>query len=210
MTTSFVYFELLFLHGLQLNYRFPNLCITSHYQFVMKTAIKQLSFNRFTFDVYLQKLYFKIARFTTSSLKIMKIELTRQNQGVHFQAASETSDIKVQIDGPESIGGEGKGVRPMEMVLMALGSCSVFDLTTILQKQRQQVEDIHVEVEGQRREEIPNIFTHIHIGFRLKGTIDREKAERAAELAVKKYCSVHDMLAQGGVEITYSLQIDSQ
>lgn len=139
----------------------------------------------------------------------MKIQLNRKNNGVHFEASSELSDVKVQIDGPASIGGEGKGVRPMEMVLMALGSCSVFDLTTILQKQRQEIDDIQVEVRGERREEIPNIFTKIHISFTLKGKIDLQKAERAAELAVKKYCSVHDMLANGGVEIDYSIRVDA-
>ncbi len=138
----------------------------------------------------------------------MKVTLDRVNQAVHFEASSELSNVKVNIDGSEAIGGQGKGVRPMELVLMALGSCSVFDLTTILQKQRQEIEDIHVEVEGQRREEIPNIFTRIHISFSLKGKIDEIKAQKAAELAVKKYCSVHDMLAAGGVEITYSIKIN--
>lgn len=138
----------------------------------------------------------------------MKIQLQRKNSAVHFEASSPLSDVKVNIDGSESIGGEGKGVRPMELVLMALGSCSVFDLTTILQKQRQEIEDIQVEVEGQRREEIPNIFTRIHINFFLKGKIDEVKAHKAAELAVKKYCSVHDMLAAGGVDITYSIKIN--
>ncbi len=138
----------------------------------------------------------------------MKVHLARQNDAVHFEASSELSSVKVNIDGPDSIGGEGKGVRPMELVLMALGSCSVFDLTTILQKQRQDLQDIQVEVTGDRREEIPNIFTKIHIAFRLKGDIDEAKAQKAAELAVKKYCSVHDMLAQGGVDITYSIQIN--
>ena len=138
----------------------------------------------------------------------MKIQLKRQNQAVHFEASSELSSIKVNIDGSESIGGQGKGVRPMELVLMALGSCSVFDLTTILQKQRQEIKDIQVEVAGTRREEIPNIFTKIHISFTLIGEIDEIKAQKAAELAVKKYCSVHDMLAAGGIEITYSLRIE--
>ncbi|MNL21445.1 hypothetical protein D3C87_1427350 [compost metagenome] len=91
---------------------------------------------------------------------------------------------------------------------MALGSCSVFDLSSILTKQRQEIEDIQVEVEGKRREEIPNIFTDIHISFYLKGNIDEIKAQKAAELAVKKYCSVHDMLAAGGIHITYSLKIN--
>ncbi len=138
----------------------------------------------------------------------MKVHLQRKNDAVHFEASSELSSIKVNIDGSENIGGEGKGVRPMELVLMALGSCSVFDLYAILKKQRQDVEDIQVEVEGERRDEIPNIFTKIHIAFSLKGAIDEEKAQKAATLAVKKYCSVHDMLAAGGVDITYSLKIN--
>lgn len=135
----------------------------------------------------------------------MKVQLQRKNDAVHFEASSELSAVKVQIDGSEGIGGEGKGVRPMELVLMALGSCSVFDLHTILKKQRQEILDIQVEVTGKRRDEIPNIFTAIHISFTLKGNIDEEKAQKAAELAVKKYCSVHDMLAAGGIDITYSL-----
>ncbi len=138
----------------------------------------------------------------------MKVSLQRINNAVHFEASSELSAVKVNIDGSEAIGGEGKGVRPMELVLMALGSCSVFDLTTILQKQRQDIQDIQVEVAGERRDEIPNIFTKIHISFSLKGNIDEIKAQKAAELAVKKYCSVHDMLAAGGIDITYSIKIN--
>lgn len=138
----------------------------------------------------------------------MKVHIKRVNKAVHFEAEGGYSPVKVHIDGSEAIGGEGKGVRPMELVLMALGSCSVFDLTVILQKQRQEIEDIQVEVEGQRREEIPNIFTTIHISFLLKGNIDTVKAQKAAELAVKKYCSVHDMLVAGGVEVTYSVKVN--
>ena len=99
------------------------------------------------------------------------------------------------------------GVRPMELVLMALGSCSALDLVSILKKQRQQLEDVKIDVKGKRRDEVPNIFTDIHITFYLKGVIDLTKAEKAAELAVKKYCSVHDMLAAGGVNITYSIEV---
>lgn len=138
----------------------------------------------------------------------MKVHLQRKNEAVHFEGSSELADIKVQIDGSESIGGEGKGVRPMELVLMALGSCSVFDLSSILKKQRQAVEDIQVEVNGTRREEIPNIFTQIHLTFTFKGKLDEAKVAKAAELAVKKYCSVHDMLAAGGVDISYSLKFE--
>lgn len=138
----------------------------------------------------------------------MKIELNRVNQASHYEGSAPSSPVKVHIDGPADIGGEEKGVRPMELVLMALGSCSVFDFVSILEKQRQTVDQVSVEVEGQRREESPRVFTSIHVVFKLKGEIHSEKAEKAAELAIKKYCSVHDMLVAGGIEITYEVQLN--
>ena len=137
----------------------------------------------------------------------MNISLQRINDAVHFAGSSDTTDVTIHIDGSPAIGGEGLGVRPMELVLMALGSCSALDLVSILKKQRQQLEDVKIDVKGKRRDEVPNIFTDIHITFYLKGVIDLTKAEKAAELAVKKYCSVHDMLAAGGVNITYSIEV---
>ena len=128
---------------------------------------------------------------------------------MHFEATAPSSTVKVHIDGSPDIGGLGLGVRPMEMVLMALASCSSLDLVSILKKQKQDLKDLSVSVEGERREQIPTIFTKIHLAFSMTGDIDPAKAERAAELAVKKYCSVHDMLVAGGVKITYSLLINS-
>ena len=137
----------------------------------------------------------------------MNITLHKVNDAVHFEGTSNTTSVKVHIDGSPDIGGEGLGVRPMELVLMALGSCSALDLVSILKKQRQQIDDMSISVAGERREAIPNVFTRIHLSFTLKGAIDPVKAEKAAELAVKKYCSVHDMLAASGIDITYSIQI---
>lgn len=145
-----------------------------------------------------------------SLLLPMKIDLKRVNDAVHFEASADSTSVKVQIDGSPKMGGQEKGVRPMEMVLMALASCSSLDLVSILQKQRQNIEDFSVSAEGQRTDKIPQVFTSIHLTFSLTGDIDPDKAERAAELAVKKYCSVHDMLAAGGVEITYSLSINKE
>lgn len=136
----------------------------------------------------------------------MNVELKRVNDAVHFEATGSES-IKVHIDGSPAIGGQGLGVRPMELVLMALGSCSSLDLISILKKQRQEITDLSVSIEGERRETIPSVFTKIHMTFNIAGEVDLAKAEKAAELAVKKYCSVHDMLAAGGVEITYSVFI---
>jgi putative redox protein len=139
----------------------------------------------------------------------MKVELKRVNKASHYEASAPSTAVKVNIDGSPAIGGQELGVRPMELVLMALGSCSVFDLVSILQKQRQVIDDVDIEVSGNRRDAIPNVFTDIHIKFLLSGKdIDLAKAEKAAELAVKKYCSVHDMLAAGGIDITYEIVIN--
>lgn len=138
----------------------------------------------------------------------MEVRLKRQNDEVHFSAEGQIPGVQVHIDGPASIGGVDAGVRPMELVLMALGSCSALDLVTILKKQRQDIQDLQIKVIGKRRDEIPQIFTHIHIVFELKGALDDEKVQKAAELAVKKYCSVHDMLVNGGIDITYETEIE--
>lgn len=138
----------------------------------------------------------------------MKIELKRVNDAVHFESSG-SGNVKVQIDGSPEIGGQGLGVRPMELVLMAVGSCGSLDLIQILKKQRQEITDFSVSVDGERRDAVPAVFTKIHITFKLWGNIDPAKAEKAAELAVKKYCSVHDMLAAGGVEISYAVEINS-
>ena len=136
----------------------------------------------------------------------MKIELNRLNDAVHYESRGMTN-VKVYIDGSPEIGGRASGVRASVLVLMALGSCSSLDLLQILKKQRQDVKDIAISVEGERTDKIPAVFTKIHMNFELIGSVDQAKAEKAAELAVKKYCSVHDMLAAGGVDITYSINI---
>ena len=137
----------------------------------------------------------------------MNVELIRKNDAVHFEGVG-MGNLTVQIDGSAEIGGQALGVRPMEMVLMALGSCSSLDLVSILKKQRQVIDDFTVNISAQRREQIPTVFTSIHLLFKLKGVLDAQKVTKAAELAVKKYCSVHDMLVAGGVSITYSLEIN--
>lgn len=139
---------------------------------------------------------------------MMKVELKRVNKATHYEATAPSTVVKVNIDGSPAIGGKELGVRPMELVLMALGSCSVLDLISILDKQRQNIEDVNIEVIGNRTEAIPSVFTDIHIKFILSGKdIILAKAEKAAQLAVKKYCSVHDMLAKGGVDISYEVTI---
>ena len=121
----------------------------------------------------------------------MKVQLNRVNDSVHFEAKGSSSEVKVHIDGSPEIGGEGLGVRPMEMILMALASCSSLDLISILKKQRQEITSFKADVEGVR-EEVGDAkpFKNIYVVFYLEGNIKENKALKAAQLSFEKYCSV--------------------
>ncbi len=137
----------------------------------------------------------------------MKITLQRQNQDVHFEASGMTP-VKVNIDGSPNMGGIEAGARPMELVLMALGGCSAIDVVSILKKQRQPIEDLNIDVEGERDPHVvPAPFKKIHMTFNFKGQLDEEKIKRAIQLSVEKYCSVQVMLAPT-VEITWSYTLN--
>ena len=119
----------------------------------------------------------------------MKVNLKRVNQAFHYEASTEDK-IKVDIDANPVIGGEGKGARPMELVLMGLGGCASIDLGLILKKQRQELIDYQVEVTAERDETPAKAFKSINVHFVLTGNLDAEKVEKAIELTLTKYCSV--------------------
>lgn len=106
------------------------------------------------------------------------------------------------------LGGDGSAVGPMQAVLMATAGCSTIDIVMILEKMKQPLEDIQVEVDGKRREKIPRVYTHIHLHYKLKGDLSEKKVQRAVELSLGKYCSVSKMLEKS-VEITSSFEIGS-
>ena len=135
----------------------------------------------------------------------MRVELHRINQKVHFQAHNEDGNT-IDIDGAPSIGGENQGFRPMQLVLAAIASCSLMDLVTILEKSRQPVEDIQVSVEGTRADKVPAVFTGVSLHYKLIGTLEKEKVERALDLAVNKYCSVGAMIEKTA-KINYTYEI---
>ncbi len=102
----------------------------------------------------------------------------------------------VVIDGAAEIGGRNMGIRPMEMILMGLGSCTAMDVLNILKKQRQNISDCVIEVEGTRRDEYPQIFSTIHIHFIITGRDIKESLlKKAVNLSAEKYCSVSAMLS---------------
>src|SRR5436190_18408964 len=101
----------------------------------------------------------------------MDITIKRANSKYHFQAQSENGTV-VNVDASPDIGGENKGARSMELLLMAIGTCSSVDLVSILKKQRQELEDITMEVTGEREKgKVPSVFTSIHIKYHLKGKL---------------------------------------
>ncbi|AWL10637.1 hypothetical protein HMF8227_00129 [Saliniradius amylolyticus] len=99
---------------------------------------------------------------------------------------------------------------PMEMVLMSAGSCSSVDVVSILQKARQDITDVQVELSGERASGVPAVFTKIHLHFVVTGHAVSEKhVERAVNLSADKYCSVAIMLSKA-VEISHSFEIKEQ
>lgn len=115
------------------------------------------------------------------------------------------------MDGAPEAGGQNQGPRPMEMILMGLGGCTTFDVIFILKKARQDVTDCVVEIEAQRAETDPKVFTQIHLHFILTGNrLNRHQVERAINLSAEKYCSASIML-KTTVNITHDYEvIDSQ
>ena len=102
--------------------------------------------------------------------------------------------------------GNGNAVGPMEGVLLSAAGCSTIDIVMILEKMRQPVESIEVQVEGTRSEEIPRIFTKMHLHYVLKGDLKEKKVKEAVDLSIDKYCSVVIMLAKA-VEVSTSYEI---
>ncbi|MEJ1354896.1 MAG: OsmC family protein [Candidatus Sedimenticola sp. (ex Thyasira tokunagai)] len=113
----------------------------------------------------------------------------------------------VVMDGPPDAGGRDMGVRPMEMLLLGLGGCTQFDVVHILRKGRHQVSLCEVELEAERAETEPKVFTKIHVHFIVSGPGLTEKAvERAVKLSAEKYCSASLMLGEAA-EITHDFEL---
>lgn len=126
-----------------------------------------------------------------------------------FIAESETGHTVV-MDGPPDHGGKNQGARPMEMMLMGMGGCSSFDVVHILKKSRQDVVDCVAEIDAERADAVPSVFTKIHLHFVVTGNQLKESmVANAVKLSAEKYCSASIMLSKGGVDITHSFEMRS-
>ena len=136
----------------------------------------------------------------------MKVKISWDGEA-RFLAETE-SHHTVLMDGPPEHGGKNSGPRPMEMMLMALGGCAAFDVVHILKKGRQSIVSCDAQVEAERSDEVPAVFTKIHLHFKVSGDNIKENIVRnAVKLSAEKYCSASIMLSKGGVEITHSLEL---
>ena len=114
----------------------------------------------------------------------------------------------VVMDGPEDMGGRNMGARPMEMLLLGTGGCAIYDVLSMLKKSRQQVVDCRVELDAERADAVPAVFTRINLNFVVTGVALKENhVKRAVELSAEKYCSASIMLGAAGVELSHSFEI---
>ncbi len=141
---------------------------------------------------------------------MITVELGRINGDYGFEA-SDAHGHSVRMDTSPDHGGENFGVRPMQMLLMGLGGCSAIDVISILKKQRQEVKDYKMIIKGERESnKEPSLWKDIELEFHIYGEVDEEKAKRAVELSMNKYCSVSATLVKAGANIEWSTFVHLQ
>ena len=128
---------------------------------------------------------------------------------VMFEAESGTGH-SITMDGPEEVGGQNQGARPMELLLLGTGGCALFDVVSMLKKSRQPLRAARVELQAERVDAIPAVFETINLHFVITGEGVREsQVARAVQLSADKYCSASIMLTTGGVKVTHSFEIEA-
>ena len=136
----------------------------------------------------------------------MEINLTRKNDKFNFEAVNSVGQT-VELDANPAIGGEGKGFRPMEMLLVGLGGCSGIDMINVLTKQKEPLDDVKIKITATRKDdEVPAIFEVIDIHFDLYGALNVQKVERALDLTFDKYCSVSNIIGRSAtIKFSYAI-----
>lgn len=139
---------------------------------------------------------------------MIKIEMERK-EGEYGFTAFDAGGHEVNFDTANDRGGVDFGVRPMQSLLMALGACSGIDIVSILKKQKQIFTKFKITIEAQREENvIPALWKTIHLSFHFAGSLQQEKAEKACQLSIEKYCSVAETLRRAGAAIHWKVIIE--
>lgn len=136
----------------------------------------------------------------------MKITLTRINKEVLFEAKNERGHT-VLVEGGTGLGGENQAPSPTELLIISQAACTAMDIVELLKKMRQPLLHLEIETEGKRaQDQVPKIFTDIHLHYKLYGNIKPAKAEKAITMSIEKYCTVSKMIDQVA-RITHSFEI---
>ena len=136
----------------------------------------------------------------------MKIVIERINEAFKMKAKNEDGK-SVVLDASPEVGGNNDGLRPMQLLLASLGSCSAIDIVNIINKQKQRLEGIKITVNAEREKgSVPALFSEINIFFELSGDINKQKAKNAIQLSMEKYCSVARILEKSCC-INYDFEI---
>jgi putative redox protein len=137
---------------------------------------------------------------------MVKIEIHRIDENFRMEAVNDKGN-SIIMDAGAADGGHDSGMRPMQLLLAAMGGCSAIDLISILKKQREPLQDLKITVTGEREQGVvPSLYSEVHAHFKLYGAINTEKAERAVQLSVEKYCSVAKTLEKSA-KVSYSFEI---
>ena len=114
----------------------------------------------------------------------------------------------ITMDGSPDVGGRNLAARPMEMVLIGMGGCTAIDVASMLKKQRQDVRNIIVELEAERAEDHPKVFTTVKLVYRVRGKkLNRALVERAVSLSDEKYCSATAMIRKSA-KVTHEIVLE--
>jgi len=134
-----------------------------------------------------------------------KIELSRVNGDYGFEAIDQKGHV-VKMDTNLEMGGQNYGASPMQLLLMGLGGCSAIDVISILKKQRQEVRDYKMVINGDREAgKEPSLWKDISVEFHIYGDVAEDKAFKAVELSIEKYCSVAATLVKAGANLKWSV-----
>jgi putative redox protein len=141
-------------------------------------------------------------------MPLLQLQLTAPDYGFTL---SDYQNQSMKMDIPVDQGGNGDGFRPMQLLLGALCGCSAVDVVAILKKQRQQLTDLSITVDGERQQgKEPALWEKVALHFSLFGEIEPEKAYRSVQLSIDKYCSVAETLRLAGAAFTWTVSLNDQ
>lgn len=121
--------------------------------------------------------------------------VTEWQSDMHFVSDAEGGNVILDAD--ESVGGNGLGLRPKQLMLVSLSGCTGMDMVSLLKKMRAEVEEFRIEVDGELTEEHPKVYKKVVVHYYFKDKdYKKDKIEKAVDLSVNRYCGVFEMFRQ--------------